>query len=69
MSDLTDDELDAICRARGVVPRLARAWASMYGKMEQFDAEKAGAGDLGGYYEGYLTDAEELWRRTWLLDP
>jgi hypothetical protein len=49
---------------------IARAWASMDRKDEQFDLGKedaeAGRGDIldhGGHYAGYICDARELLRR------
>lgn len=45
------------------VEDLARAWASIDGKREDFDREKASAEMVTGHYEGYLSEAEEQIRR------
>lgn len=53
-----------------LIERVARAWASIDGKAETFDREKAivypnWEGD-SGTYEGYMTEAEELLKRSGL---
>jgi hypothetical protein len=47
------------------VEDLARAWASMDGKRDEFDAEKdVSVADVdGGYYLGYLCETEEVIKR------
>ena len=44
---------------------LARAWASMDGKRDEFDAEKnvPAADAVYGHYLGYLCESEEILRR------
>ena len=54
------------CRKLGVtVEDLARAWASMDGKQDRFDAgvDKTVLEDDDGTYHGYLEETEELIRR------
>ena len=41
---------------------LAEAWASMDGVLETFQHAKTGP-DHDGYYEGYLSDANEMRKR------
>lgn len=47
------------------VERVARAWASMDGKADRFDACKADPllDATEGHYQGYIADAEELLHR------
>lgn len=51
------------------VEDLARAWASMDGKVEHFDAEKDKSASevvdekLTGHYLGYIAETEEILRR------
>ena len=51
--------------ADGTVEDLARAWASMNGKREIFDAEKSMSVTEveEGAYLGYLSEVEEILRR------
>lgn len=44
---------------------LARAWASMDGKRDKFDAEKgmSAADAVYGHYLGYICEAEEILER------
>jgi len=49
-----------------VIEALADAWASIDGKMEEFRAGKEAASieaEPGGYYSGYMSDADELAKR------
>ena len=49
--------------SNATVEDMARAWASIDGKRDQFDANKD-AEDYGdGHYEGYLTETEEMLKR------
>lgn len=61
---MTNEQLDAL------VERTARAWASMDGKAEAFDACKADPAreETEGRYGGYLTEAKELLRRSGVAD-
>lgn len=46
-----------------IIEALADAWASIDGKVEKFRAGKGAASiedEPGGYYSGYMSDAEEL---------
>jgi hypothetical protein len=48
------------------IESVARAWASMDGKAEQFDAGKVGFVEdvnAGGHYMGYKEEAKELLKR------
>lgn len=49
-----------------IVEKFARAWASMDGKLEEFEKGKADpAYDMEvGHYMGYMTEAEELIKRS-----
>lgn len=51
-----------------IVENVARAWASMDGKLEKFEICKADPDiDLtDGYYMGYIADAKELLKRSGL---
>lgn len=64
MTDLTPDDLDAL------VTRVARAWASIDGKADRFDACKADPAldKTDGSYSGYLEDARELLSRSGVAD-
>lgn len=49
------------------IEALAEAWASIDGKLEKFRACKDAMGkdevEAGGYYSGYMCEAEEMIRR------
>lgn len=48
------------------VEAVADAWASIDGKLDEFRAGKSAVSieaEPGGYYSGYMSDAEELVRR------
>lgn len=49
-----------------VIEELARAWASIDGKADKFDACKVDATleEELGHYEGYITEAAELLQRS-----
>jgi len=51
------------------VERMARAWASIDGKADKFELCKRerAAEDKMGHYLGYLSDAEELAKRSGIL--
>lgn len=49
---------------RDIVERVARAWASIDGKAGRFDSGKIN--DHDGYYEGYMSEAKELMKRSGL---
>ncbi len=49
-----------------VVEAFAAAWASIDGKLDRFTAEKGmdqSHDNYGGYYDGYMVEAQELLRR------
>lgn len=54
---------------RDVIEAVAAAWASIDGKISQFESEKELPPDTpqsdrgGGYYDGYMVEAEELLKR------
>jgi hypothetical protein len=50
----------------GHIEEIARAWASIDGKAEKFDACKVDPAleEESGHYEGYVTEATELLRRS-----
>lgn len=49
------------------IESIARAWASIDGKLERFDNCKADLSldDTDGSYSGYIADTEELMRRAY----
>ena len=53
-----------------VIERLARAWASIDGKAERFDAGKKDPELMSqdGTFEGYIAETEELCKRAKLWD-
>lgn len=57
----------------GPVEALAESWASIDGKLDKFRDDKAEPDPTSGYYEGYISDAEEMIRRLekrgWTLAP
>lgn len=62
MTDRTD------CHHPDIVYAFAAAWASIDGKLEAFEREKAGtvtpeSDDYTGHYEGYMYEAAELLNR------
>ena len=64
----TSDEYDreamvAFKAAPVTVEDLARAWASMDGKDEAFDAGKDNPNDETGHYDGYCVEAREIIER------
>lgn len=49
-----------------IIEALADAWASIDGKVEKFRAGKGATSiedEPGGYYSGYMSDADELAKR------
>lgn len=53
------------------VENTARAWASMDGKLDQFEEGKKGFDEdlnAGGHYMGYMEDAKELLKRSKMED-
>lgn len=50
------------------IEEVARAWASIDGKKAHFDACKQDPKleQVGGYYQGYMADAQELLKRSGL---
>ena len=57
--------LNQFHKSGATVEDLARAWASMDGKRDKFDAEKdkPASEAIYGHYLGYLTEAEEVLTR------
>lgn len=49
------------------IEAIARAWASIDGKLDRFDKCKANISfdDTDGTYSGYISDTEELMRRAY----
>ena len=64
--------LNEFCDSGATIEDLARAWASMDGKRDEFDAEKnVSASDAGhGHYLGYVCETEEILQRatTYAID-
>ncbi|MBK5958134.1 hypothetical protein CCR97_08380 [Rhodoplanes elegans] len=61
--DMRHAKLMQELRQSGVtIEDIARAWASIDGKRDAFDAEKGKSvsDDITGHYLGYLSEAEEL---------
>lgn len=65
------DQITATSATAGMIERIARAWASIDGKVDLFDACKAAPKreQTEGYYGGYMAEAEELAKRAGLLEP
>lgn len=57
--------MDEVVRQNTTVEDIARAWASVDGKRDEFDACKIDKTKENehGYYQGYLCDAEEMLTR------
>ena len=55
-----------------ITEAIARAWASIDGKLEAFERERNGMDyddpDYTGHYEGYLAEADELMARSGAAD-
>jgi hypothetical protein len=61
---------DEASEKKRIIENVARAWASMDGKLDKFHACKADKelDKTQGHYMGYLIDAEELIKRADLFE-
>ena len=52
--------MEALKSSGVTIEDLARAWASIEGKRDEFDTGKIDPDELTGHYGGFVAEAEEL---------
>jgi len=55
--------LETFKASQATVEDVARAWASIDGKVGEFDKGRRDPCEASGHYVGYMAEAEELMRR------